>query len=384
MSMDGRQRRQVRLFWPASLGIMLAYAAYCCLNVVASDPQLFGVFELSKVFRGIIVVITIAFYVQSERELRMLLYALCAAVAYETFLSLEQRYLFHGYRIAGSFDHPNTLSMFCCIVMPLLVAGALSQLPLWPRLVFGACALLSTACTIMTVSRMGFATLAFVALLAVLACAEFRLNSTNVALIAVMALAMTGMSFKAWDTLAGRYTERTLDEEGEEGRGIYFKMAALIARDHFLGIGLNNWSYWVTNEYASEIGLVYRPYIGTDEVPDQTIPPDSKTNGAQAAPAHNLPVLTLGELGWPGLVLFVFVWMRWLSLGAVFLVRRSPALVSRFCAGAFLAVLAVLLQSMTEWAYRQTSIFFLCNIIIGALAAVYVHRSYIVNGGQAQ
>lgn len=376
-----RQRRTGRLFWPASLGFMLVYFCYCGLNILGADPQLFGWFELSKILRGMIVVITMAFYIQSERDLKLLMFALCAAVGYEAFMSLQQRYLYHGYRIPGTFDHANTLAMFCCIIMPLFVATAFSNLRLVLRGLFGACALMTAACTILSISRMGFLTLILIAMLTLAACVGFRFSQTNMLVLFVVVVAMFGMTYKAWDSLSSRYGERSFqDEYGEdaEGRGVYFRLASLIAKDHFLGIGLNNWSYWVTQEYASEIGLIYRPYIGTDDVPDQTIPSGSRTNGAQAAPAHNLLVLTLGELGWPGLVIFGLVWIRWLSMGAVFLLKRNATLVSRFCTGAFFALLAALLESMTEWAYRQTAIFFLVNILVGALAAVYAQRRQIL------
>jgi len=375
--LDG-QRRPHRFFWPASLGLMLLYFLYSGLSLLGADPQLFGLFEWTKILRGILVFITVAYYVQGERELKLLLFAFCAAMGYEALVSLQQRYLLHGYRIAGSFDHANTLSMYCCILMPLFVAAALSNLSLSLRALFGACALMATACTILSISRMGFATLMLVAVLTFMACFEFRFNQTNMIMLVVVSVAIAGMTYKAWDSLSSRYSERSLEEEyGEdsEGRGIYLRLAGLISRDHFFGVGLNNWSYWVTQEYAAEIGLVYRPYIGTDDVPDQTIPEGSRTNGAQAAPAHNLFVLTLGELGWPGLIIFSCLWLRWLWMGAVFLVKRKTALVSRFCTGAFFAILAGVLQSMTEWAYRQTALFFLLNIIAGALAAMYVRRN---------
>src|SRR5438874_675921 len=40
-----------RFFWPASLGVMLLFFAYCCFNVGMADPRIFGLFELSKMVR---------------------------------------------------------------------------------------------------------------------------------------------------------------------------------------------------------------------------------------------------------------------------------------------------------------------------------------------
>src|SRR5438093_13771594 len=46
---------QARWFWPASLSALLLYFFYACFSVAVSDPKLFGLFELSKILRGIIV-----------------------------------------------------------------------------------------------------------------------------------------------------------------------------------------------------------------------------------------------------------------------------------------------------------------------------------------
>src|SRR2546430_829705 len=59
---------QRRMFWPASFGLMLIFFAYCCFNVGIADPKIFGLFELSKMIRGMTIFLATAFFVQSERE----------------------------------------------------------------------------------------------------------------------------------------------------------------------------------------------------------------------------------------------------------------------------------------------------------------------------
>ena len=80
-----------RGYWPAGLGLMILFFLYACGNVAASDPKLFGLFELFKMVRGLILVLAVAFYVRSERELRLLLFALAALVCFEGLLALKQR-----------------------------------------------------------------------------------------------------------------------------------------------------------------------------------------------------------------------------------------------------------------------------------------------------
>src|SRR5580658_2628970 len=84
------RRGESRGYWPASLGLMLLFFLYACGNVAASEPKLFGLFELFKMVRGLILVMAVAFYVRGERELRLLLVALAALVCYEGLLALKQ------------------------------------------------------------------------------------------------------------------------------------------------------------------------------------------------------------------------------------------------------------------------------------------------------
>src|SRR5947199_917465 len=65
-----------RCFWPASLGLMLIYFFYACFCVGVADPKIFGLFELSKMLRGLIMFLAVAFYLRSERELKMTVFAL--------------------------------------------------------------------------------------------------------------------------------------------------------------------------------------------------------------------------------------------------------------------------------------------------------------------
>src|SRR5437879_4117447 len=65
------RRGESRGFWPPSFGFMLLLFVYACFNVAISEPRLFSLFELFRMFRGLILVAGVAFYVRSERELRL-------------------------------------------------------------------------------------------------------------------------------------------------------------------------------------------------------------------------------------------------------------------------------------------------------------------------
>ena len=105
------RKGQSRGYWPASFGLMLIFFAYACFNVAISDPHIFGYFELSKMIRGMTIFLAVAFYVRSERELRLFLYALACVICYEGYVALKQRLIYKMERVPGTVDDSNSLSV---------------------------------------------------------------------------------------------------------------------------------------------------------------------------------------------------------------------------------------------------------------------------------
>ena len=175
-----------------------------------------------------------------------------------------------------------------------------------------------------------------------------------------------------------RYATASLQEEyldaHVDGRGIDLRLAKNIASDHFLfGVGLNNWSYHVSQTYGPQLGFQFMnyPYLvsvyGTED-------PEVYANSYLAAPAHNLAALTLGELGVPGLLIFLALWFRWFSMGMRFLFDPRDDPRRTIGVGLFFSVCGIFGQSLTEWVYRQTPILFTFYILLGALACVVASR----------
>mgnify|MGYP001606033840 CR=1 FL=1 len=167
-----------------------------------------------------------------------------------------------------------------------------------------------------------------------------------------------------------------------DGRGIYLRLAKMIATDHFFGVGLNNWSFHVSRTYGPRLGFRFVDYdylvsvYGTEDA-------ELFANSYLAAPAHNLAALTLGELGVPGLALFGLLWLRWFGMGAAFLFRPRAEPMRVMGVGLFFGVCGIFGQSLTEWVYRQTPILFTFYILLGALASLTALRRKIRNAERA-
>ena len=369
---------QARGFWPASFGLMLLFFFYAAFNVAISDPHLFGLFELFRMLRGFVLVLAVAFYVRTEREVRLFLGAMACLIAYEGLLALKQRYLDGVHRVSGTLDESNSLSGFLCLTSPLLVVGFNSQVP---RLLKVLCLLsIPLACVgeILTISRAGVITIAIVLLGATFATASLHLRPRTIAATMVILLGAAGLLAKSWNTLSARFHESNLKEEyGNKknlGRGYYIRIAKVIAADRWFGVGLNNWSYWVSNKYGPKEGYPFVPYKGTDREPSDKIPNNSNLDEAQAAPAHNLSALTVGELGIPGLALFLMLWLRWFQMGASFLKPRVADPMRRIPVGIFFGFCGMFLQCLTEWFYRHLPLYYVFHVMLGVLMSLYYIR----------
>ncbi|HUR46340.1 MAG TPA: hypothetical protein VMZ27_10740, partial [Candidatus Saccharimonadales bacterium] len=198
----------------------------------------------------------------------------------------------------------------------------------------------------------------------------------------VVLLGMGAIVSKEWNSLKARLDEASLaqemDENKFENRGQYFGLAKAILKDKPLGVGLNNWSYHVSKTYGAKTGSPYEDY---DDIPEWVF----KTNeifdwsAKYAPPAHNLGVITIGEMGYPGAFLFLLLWMRWFSIGAVFLKKMPSFPPSVIGTGLFFCTCGIFLQSLTEWVYRQTAILLTFHLLLGALASLYYARKTMRN-----
>jgi hypothetical protein len=303
--------------------------------------------------------------------LAILAFGLCCAVCFEGALTIREKLLYHVDRVTGSLDHPNSLSMYLCMVSPLLVAVANSTLPKFLRWFSLLAIPFATVGVVLTVSRAGIPIFALVMLGATVVCISWRITLKKIALTALIAVAIAGLFLKSWDMMKARYAEATLEQEyldeKVEGRGYYLRLARTVVEDRFFGVGLNNWSYWVSKKYGAQLGTPYEDYDDIADVPNkEDLPTDN-----YAAPAHNLGALTAGELGVPGLTLFALCWLRWFQMGASFLWRRTPAAIHRLGVGLFFGTCGIFLQSITEWTYRQTHIFLTFHLLLGTLASLY-------------
>jgi hypothetical protein len=63
-------------------------------------------------------------------------------------------------------------------------------------------------------------------------------------------------------------------------------------------------------------------------------------------------------------------------MGGSFLWRRVSDPMHRLGVGIFFGTAGIFMQSMTEWTYRQTSIMFTFQVMLGVLASLYHYKRH--------
>jgi O-antigen ligase len=179
---------------------------------------------------------------------------------------------------------------------------------------------------------------------------NMRVASVNLRLASVMlTLLLAAGAVRAAIPIIERF--ETAPESSELARDEFNYAARLILADHPFGIGLNNFSYVITNEPK------YREHFR------------AMANEEQGGVAHHIYWLTVAELGYLGLLLYLAIVVRfgWAALSGA-LRRKTPEGTLLF--GVFLGLVALQASGFFEWAFRVTPVTQLFAIS-AALAAAW-------------
>ena len=368
------RKREGRLWRrPASIRVQVALLIWAAFNIVVSEPQIFGVFELSKMLRGILVFCAVYSFVRTPAHVRLFVMVLIAIIFYEAAIAITDRYIYGMHRIQATLPHPNSLSMFSLQILPVVLSASFAndvsrRFVLMTRIT----SILTAGITILSVSRTGFAALGILTLLTLYFNIRGSWTPKNVAIVVAGLFVITGMGLKAWDSVMSRFQNFNISTEylsTQGDRGSYFhKAIPAIADNPIFGVGLNNWSYWISNRYARQAGYY------SDYYPSVNIPPRTPY---QEAPAHNLFLLTVTELGPIGLALLMLLFWQWGRIATQGVWQQGKGLMQRVRIGALLSLLGMLMQSFTEWEFRQTSLFFLGHTIAAVSIFLYQRSSCI-------
>lgn len=316
------------------------------------ETGLYPLFELSKIIRGGFAYLITVNFLKDEEHFRSLLSSFLVVVFVITIEALLDRYVYGKHRISSTLGHPNSLGTFMGMMGTLMFGVALFRNTFLSSGTFSIATAASMISVLLTISRGALSALVLGLWLDVSALFHRYLNFKNFIILFFGSLVALGLFFMAADTITARFLVQQDAVSDIEYRGLYNEEARMMAADHPFGVGLGNFSTYSWLKYGEAVGL-----------------------NEYGTPAHNLWFLTLGELGYPGLLAFIFFWLRFYSIGLPFLFRRRADLIYAVAASACAASMIGHIQNMLQLSYRQTSIYMLNQILIAmVVAAWYIDR----------
>lgn len=314
----------------------LAMAALSITQAVLPGYAAFSVWKLVRAYAAFAVITRAMDHLQYGPAV---LRGFALGVIYVSWLAVYQRYG-QGYpQSPGTFGHQNTLGMTLCLFFPIFFVMTLEGFG--GRLAEFAAASAAVG-VLMTLSR---SSMGMVALTALVACA-YALRDINRRktwiLTGCFALGLAGIA-AIGDTLIDRFLNAP--EVSGEARDMFEDGASMMFSDHPVGIGINQYSY-----YLAELG-----YGKAAGVPD----------GDEGGIVHNIYWLTLTELGVQGLIAFLLVLFFPFAYAVGLLLRSPKPLVRAFGLGIVLGMLSFLLQGFYEWAARQAPLAYIYWMYVG-------------------
>jgi len=245
-------------------------------------------------------------------------------------------------------EHSNVLGTFIiplsCAALGLAVYNSMHR---WKVVCY--CALAGGfICEILTISRgaIAFWSVSILALSLMLLFKSNKINNFPYAAIALLLVSM--MLFKSVDSLSQRFSQNTSADYSL--REQYNYEAKSMAEEHFWGVGMGNFSAWSWHRYAKM-------------TPNRTESP--------GVPAHSMWFLTLGELGYLGLLALILIWVRYLFLVLKLFVKKLSYYHYTWLSISLSGIIGVLLQESLNNCYRHTSIYFMVQFFTAIPIAIY-------------
>jgi cell division protein FtsW (lipid II flippase) len=331
---------------PPNATLMLAYFFLAVLSIFVAYVPVYAGFGVFKILRAMAVYWVAYNYLRSEEDLRFFLMVLAGMVALQFLLVLQDR--MNGiYRAKGSTPHSNTLAMYINMMNMIFLSFVLGDANAGRRryIYWGALGM-GTVIVLATFSRGALAMMVMGYGLVTLLSTWDRPRTHKFKTVGLMFLAALPLIIKVAPAIIERF--ETAPEAAEASRHQANDAAYAMAKDTFFGVGLNNYSH-VINETG------YARFIPLES--DRGI-------------VHNVFWLHASEMGWAGLVVFLLMIGNFFLMGLRYLLRRKDDITSWMAIGIFAGMTTLWVQSLLEWAFRQTYLTVEFFLMAGFLAAL--------------
>lgn len=315
------------------------------------DLGIYPLFELSKVVRTIFLYWVTANFMAADESVNVLCLCIAGLLIYVTLGGLVHRYVFGEYRVSVAYLNVNDFNAYVGLLGAFLFPFAFSTKRWWLSIGVWALVGCGFVTIVLTVSRSSLAGYVFACAVVLFVSLLRYPSKRNFLMCCLAALCALSITVKAYNTLMERFSLASAASD-LQFRYALNDIAVNMARDHPLGVGLGNYMAFSATQYAT---------FSTEEL--------------RTTIAHNMWYLTLGEMGWIGLLLLAVIWLRFFQmvLSGLFRARHSR-LPNAFSVllGALAASIVMQVQNLVHYSFRQTSVLFLMTIIMGAAARAYL------------
>ena len=337
---------------PPNTSLMILYFMLAVATLFISYVPVYGAFGVSKILRAMAVYWVAYNYLRTEKDLRFFLLILASIVAFEFMLVIQQR-LSGFYRTHGSLPHSNTLAIYINMMNMIFLSFVLNDRSKgWSRYLYWITLGMGSLIVLATFSRGALAVMVVCYMLVIILSTFDRLRPSKLMVIGLLALIALPIALKVTPSIIKRF--ETAPVNAELSRHQANDAAIAMANSSWLGVGINNYSYAVNNTSFSQFVPL--------EV-DRGI-------------VHNIYLLHAAEMGWLGLFVFVLMIARFQWMAVKLILKRQDTVISHVAIGIFAAMTALWIQSLLEWAFRQTYItveFFMLAGFLAALPRVQAH-----------
>lgn len=313
--------------------------------------NLYPLFEIAKLFRGFLIFWVCVNLSRDRNIIRTIYVAFSILLLYFALKSLTLRYFYGVHRVSAGIGHYNNFNTFIGLMGAFLIPLAFSTKRTVTSLFVWSLLLCASISIILTISRSALFAFILVLLLSTPLLLIKYLSFRNTLFLFLGALFGVAMLLKAQHTLMQRFVYNNPTESAFEEREALKNEARLMAKDYTLGVGMGNFSAWSILRYSH----LTRAELGNF--------------------AHNSFFLTLGEMGYPGLIIFWIFWLRYIyigSLGLIYHLLSSDHFGLSAMLGANLSILFMMPQLWFQFTYRATPIYLLVHILLGIGVGQYL------------
>ena len=333
---------------------MALYFGAVLLSVFQASAPVAALFYLWQLARMFLVYATVYKVCATDaRAAVALLKGGAAGIFMEVGFTIWDRFVLHSIEATGSAGHQNILGMMSHFVVFPFFALLLTKHRGWlPAATTSAGVIVE----VLTTSRATIGLAIFGYAVVFLLSAMRQWTHRKFAILLVGALTVVGLTPIVMSSLADRFAIENYGDYDE--RAAFERAAAMIVSDHPFGVGANHFA---------DVAIVDGYYQKAGVAPNR---------GSMTAQVHNIYWLVTAETGYLGLMTFIFLLLRPMTVAFICGWRYRGDSRGDLLLGLGVALLVVYIHSLFEWVFIINQSQYMFALTVGSIAGLAEQLGY--------